>query len=114
MKMKASKVIFANLSGVKEYKRLEKLARTYEKLKAENEAKPNQHKAKSMDKLKTEINYLMPDVEYDLNRIMKVYGNAVGEMTEDNEVYSKDNVSSFFTELERMKENVARYKQMVG
>jgi hypothetical protein len=111
--MKISKIIFANVSGVKDYKRLEKLAQAYEKAKASNIAKPSSHRVKEMDKLKAEIQKLMPDVEEGLNRVVSIYAGAVKEMGENNATYGQDDTKSFYNELIRMQENVAKYKKMV-
>jgi ribosomal protein L18E len=114
MKTKISKVIFANLSGIKDYRKLEKLVKSYEKLKAENAAKPNPHTAKRMEKLKAEIAFLMPDAEEGMKRIMEIYGSAINEMAEDNAVYGKRDTASFLEELKKMQENINLYKQVVG
>lgn len=110
-----AKLIMKNFSGVKDYAQLEKLAKTYEKIKTANSLKPNLHKAKELAKLKEKILPLIQEVEDGLNRIIKVYGNAVEEIKEakENNIYQQKDIDSFYAELLQMHKNTLNYKKLV-
>lgn len=116
MKTKTSKLVFENFSAVKDFKKFEKLAKTYEKIKTANSLKPNPHKAKELAKLKEKILPLIPEIEEGLARIIKVYGDARKELKETNEnsiIYKQEDINSFYEELLKIQESTTNYKKMV-
>jgi F0F1-type ATP synthase membrane subunit b/b' len=113
MKANVSKLVFGNLAGVIDYKKLEKLAVKYDKIRAENTAKPNKHKDKEIQKLKEEMQQVIPETEEELDRIISAYGDSLNNMSEDNEIYTKVAAKSFVSEIEKMRKSIEDYKKMV-
>lgn len=113
MKMKVSKIVFGNVSGVKDFRRLEKLINIYGDLKRKNEIKPKPNLSKKVEKIKAEINELMPEVEEELNRLLNIYGGAMNEMAEDNVIYSTETAKGFMNEIKKMQSSLLEYKDKV-
>ncbi len=112
--MKADKMIFGNLAGVKDYKNLEKLVKDFERASSDYKEVEDPRKKVKMEMLKIEIKELLPEVEEGLKRIIDIYSNAAKDMTEDNAVYTIQSVRSFLSELKEMQKNVSSYEGMVG
>ena len=113
MKTKVSKMVFANLSGIRDHRSLEKMAAAYGKLKAEQAKKPNPHVLKKLERLKEEINQLMPEAEQGLARILKVYEDATKDIGDDNITYTKQDVNTIVDEVKKMQADLANYKKLV-
>jgi len=98
-KMKATKLIFGNLSGIKGYKRFEHI---YQKYLRALEKKRD----KEASRLKEELVAMLPELQTDLKRISRIYGKGAEEMKEDNIIYTQENVQSFLVELENMSNRI--------
>lgn len=110
MKTKTSKIIFGNLNGIKDYKKLEKLAQAATKLQAKP---PSRQKDKKLASLRQEMKELIPEVESGLERVISIYAAAEAAMETGNEIYTKDTAKSFLDELKSMKQSTENYKKEV-
>ena len=104
MKIKAADLLFGKMSGVADYKKIEKLMKIYNKIK------DNPKKTKELDKIKGQLNILFPQTEPELERILETYNKSKEDMKDDNEVYSIEQANSFVSQLTTMKNTEGQLK----
>jgi hypothetical protein len=107
MSAKISKIIFGNMAGIRDFKKLEKLTQQYQKAKSKNNLK-------STAKLKTEVEKLIPDTSEELSRLYSIYSDAAKELTQETFAYGIDDANSLIKEIERMKNQLEEYKKLIS
>ena len=93
--MRMAKIIFENLSGVKDYKKIVKLYAEYEKARE----RTNQ---KKMQILSDEIKKEFADALEGLQRISKIYSDAENEIKENTPLYTTAQIKSFSQQAQEM------------
>lgn len=95
------------MSGIKDFKRLEKLSQQYQKAKSKNNFK-------LMAKLKPEVEKLIPETLEELTFLYNIYYDATKEMTSESFAYGTNDANTLIKEIERMKNQTEEYKRLIS
>ncbi len=104
-KIKASKIVFGNVAGVKDYQRAEKLQKKYERAKERG-------RDKDIRKARAELNDAIKEATEGLKRLQKIYGDSIEAMGTGEEVepYKKD-ANSFLDEIKKYMQNLETWSE---